>query len=93
MHEGSRRVKRIGEIVFAYEPVRAIDTSGAVSNAARELRRLETDLMNILWQFMFVSRFSPPWIQPREGIFALTASKIVDTFSPFTCGQKHFVMQ
>ena len=40
MHEGSRRVKQIGKTVFAYEPARAIDTSGAVSDAARELRRL-----------------------------------------------------
>ena len=40
MHEGSRRVKQIGETVFAYEPARAIDTSGSVSDAAREFRRL-----------------------------------------------------
>ena len=40
MHEGSRRVKQIGKTVFAYEPARAIDTSGSVSDAARELRRL-----------------------------------------------------
>ena len=40
MHEGSRRVKRIGETVYAYEPARAINTSGSVSDAARELRRL-----------------------------------------------------
>ena len=40
VHEGSRRVKQIGEIVCAYEPARAIDTSGTVSDAAREFRRL-----------------------------------------------------
>ena len=40
MHEGARRVKQIGETVFAYEPARAIDTSRVVSNGEREIQRL-----------------------------------------------------
>lgn len=40
MREGSRRIRKIGEIAVAYEPARALDTSGTVSDAAREFRRL-----------------------------------------------------
>ena len=41
MHEGSRKVKQIEKAVIGYEPARAIDTSGSVSDAAREFRRLK----------------------------------------------------
>lgn len=40
VHESARRVRKIGEITVAYEPARALDTSGTVSDAAREFRRL-----------------------------------------------------
>lgn len=40
MHEGSRRVKQIGEIAYAFHELRVLDASNAATEARRELRRL-----------------------------------------------------
>lgn len=40
MHEGSRRVKQIGNITYAFHALRVLEASNAATEARRELRRL-----------------------------------------------------
>lgn len=40
MHEGSRKVKQIGEIAYAFHEMRVLDASNAATEARREIRRL-----------------------------------------------------